>query len=259
MNVIERNKLFLVWLSCKDFNSLKRGKNQDIITSVWKHTKKEIEDSMNSYTTSMRSIAEQFGKIRLTVDPRKSCSYDPQEEGLTFNLWKLFFAVTSDEKFCSPTPAWQTGGILVHEFDHYNYLKESGMSTKAEKEQEEFKKEYSSEIERRAFLKQKAFFETCEARLPTAMQTYIIRIEKWSKLGAPSKYEVHPVQLTRDSINNAVIQITRVIEQIDKGEKYDEMSETNDVKNSLRMMELLSLPFKMSLREKDYPSIEIDM
>lgn len=151
MDSIDKTRLYLVWLSCKDFESLKDNGNRKLTELVWKKIKNEMRLYFRGYPLSLQSIIDKFHCLKLTVDPRLPFGYDPQDDSLTYNLWKLFFTLLGDEDYCVPKPALQVAGGLIHEHDHCNFLREHNMIRKSEEAHVEFMKKFGNEAEKKPF------------------------------------------------------------------------------------------------------------
>ena len=165
LDEIEKNKLQLVWLSCKDFRMLRQAKNQALLKKVWTNTKNEMQLYFRNYSTSLDSIVNTFQKVNFTIDPSYPCGYDPEKNILILNLWNLLYAVTESNS-AVPTPAWKLCGELIHEHDHYKFIVEHNMIGKTEKEYEGFNKKYLKKLEKRAFLTQQNFLGNCKKMFP---------------------------------------------------------------------------------------------
>lgn len=261
LDKIEKTKLYLMWLSCKDLSMLSETKNLILLKEVWKNIKSQLRHYFKDYAISLQSIIDTFKKINLTIDPSLSCGYDPEKDVLIFNLWALFFSLTSDN-FATPAPTFKTAGELIHEFDHYSFCKQYGMIGKTEKEYEEFNKSYFRQLEKSAFTNQKAFLENCKNNVPSKTLFYKLKIRKWSSSGKPIGIEAPVIQLPKEAVMNSIDQmiceISDVVSKIETGVRYDVISTENSTEISLKLVDVLSLPIKFDAKKKDYPKIEIE-
>jgi len=259
---IEKTKLYLVWLSCKDFESLKDDRNRKLLEQVWKKIKNDMQFYFKGYSVSLQSIIAKFQIIKLTLDPRVPFGYDPQTHSLIYNLWKLFFTLPADESFCIPKPAWQMAGGLIHEHDHYTFLKEHEMIGKPEEAQKEFVKKFVFETEKRAFSSELGFYESCRSIMPS-YQTYAVTVKKWTKEGRPIQKDIKPISLSKEdalaSLDSAITQLKDVVKRIESGEDYEDFSADQSIMDCEKMAQCLSLQIKLDKKREDYPKIEIKM
>jgi len=258
----EKIKLYVVWLSCTNFGALSETINIGFLKEAWGTVKDELRTYFRNYCITIDSITGAFRKINLTIDPNLPCGYDPEKDILIFNLWTLFFSLTQDG-FVTPTPAWQTAGSLIHEYDHYVFLRDCGMIGGTEDECKHFSKENLSKLEKRAFSSQIAFFEKCKEKVPPKQRSYRLRKLKWTSDGKHIDGEIPVFDVTgnaiKDSISEAIRQIQEVIRRIEMGESYEDFSTQNSIEESLKMVDLLSLPIVLDKTKKDYPKVEIEM
>ena len=258
----EEIKLYLMWLSCKNFSALNETKNQNLLKETWADVKANLKHYFRNYAISLESIFDTFKKINLTIDPKYPCGYDPEKDILLFNLWSLFFSLT-DDGFATSSPPWQIGGNLIHEFDHSLFFRRFNMIGKREKDYKEFEKEHLSELEKRAYSKQIDFLEKCKKNVPCEALSYKIKVRNWSLDGIAINRNV-PVfrKLKNDemsSIHQAICQIRDVVHKIDTGKSYDDFSTGDSISDHLKLVKLLSLPIRLNPKRKNYPRIEIDM
>lgn len=262
MDGIEKTKLYLVWLSCKNFESLKSIENRKLLKQVWRNIKSNMQFYFRGYSLSLQSIMDKFQIIKLTLDPKVPFGYDPQTDSLIYNLWKLFFTLSTDDSFCIPKPAWQMAGGLIHEHDHYTFLKEHEMIGKPEEAQKEFVKRFVFEAEKRAFSSELGFYQNCRS-IMSSYQTYAVTVKKWTKEGKPMRKDIRPISLSKEvalaSLDSAVTQLKDVVKRIEGGEDYEDMSADQSIKDCEKMAECLSLPIKLDKKKEDYPKIEIKM
>jgi len=179
---------------------------------------------------------------------------------MIFNLWNLFFSLPNNG-FVISTPSWKTAGELIHEFDHYQFLKEHSLIGKTEQELEEFNNNYRHQLEKRGHMRLKDFLKRCKNIVPSETSLYKIRVREWSSTGEPINCDASPIRLPRknmiDSIEDAIRQISDVIGKIDSGEDYDKSSTENSMQINLKIKEVLSLPIELDPSRKDYPKVEI--
>lgn len=257
---IEKIKLRLLWLSCKDFGTLRQPKTKALLKNLWINRKSEMHLYFQNYTTSLDSIINTFKKVNFTIDPRLPSGYHPEKNILIFNLWSFFYAVAQCD-YAIPTPAWKLGGELVHEHDHYKFITEHNMIGKTEKEYERFNKKYLRKLEKRAFLILQNFLGNCKKNVPSRTLTYTIRIHRW--LPQKMDWVVNVLSSTREgiisSIDDVISQISEIINDIEAGKDYDYMSEEHNFETSLKLVDIFSLPIKLNRKQKVYPMIEMAM
>jgi hypothetical protein len=252
-------KLYLIWLSCKNFESLKVSKNVILLEKAWNHVKSEMESYFRGYSFDFQSVIEKFKKIRLTTDPNMIAAYIPEIDTLIFNLWALFFSPVKDG-FCIPTYPLKNCETLIHEFDHYSFFKEHDMISKTEIEYEEFDKTYENQREKRAFLSERNFLEKYREKTFPHMTSYRIKVTKWTEKGRPLDCWIQPFAITRgltlEIIDAMIEDCVNAISRIDARERYDEMAVKSSRESYWRMINLLSLPIKLDTKQ-EYPFIEI--
>jgi len=262
LDKIEKDKLYLIWLSYKDFASLKENENQIMLGQIWRKVRQEMTHCFEGFQTNLDSIAGTFGKINLNTDPHQACGYDPTRKALVFNFWLLFFDLLNDE-WCIPSPPFVTAGKLVHEFDHYCYFRDHGMIGKPEKEFEEFDKINLGALEERALKLQMNFLDNCRKNLPDISRSYGMVVTKWSKKGRPIEKRISPFNTTKEQmsefISSDIKQLTDVINRVKDKENYSEMADENSGNICKKLMELMSLPIAIDSKKKEYPSIAIKM
>jgi hypothetical protein len=143
--------------------------------------KNELYMYFKNHQITLDAIIGAFKTIHLTVDPKISMQYDSEQNTLDYHLWSLFFALCGDDgnRFCIPIPPWKLGGEIVHEFDHYLFLKEHDMIGKVKDKADEFKEKNLAEIEKRASSQQIIFLKNCRKNVPLATLTYKIMNLRW--------------------------------------------------------------------------------
>jgi hypothetical protein len=253
-------KLYLIWLSCKSFDSLKKGKNRILLGQVWENTKNELEYYFRNNRISLQSILDSFNKIRFTINPTEVGEYDPRIDALILNLWALLFHPIALE-FCAPTHPLKICESLVHEYDHYCYLKENELIGKQEEKIAEFSSKHYNEVEKRALLSQCDFLEMCKKKAFSHKTSYRIRVNKWSEKGKPLNPWIQPFPITRETtlslIDGMISDVKNILSQMAQGGEYETIASESSRESYARMVSLLSLPIKFPSREEDYPFVEI--
>ena len=253
-------KLYLTWMSCKNFESLKQGKNRILLGQVWENIKSELGHYFRNHSPSLQSIVSGFRKIRFTIDPTEVAEYDPRTEAMIFNLWALFFHPIEHE-YCIPSPPLKICETLIHEFDHYSFLKEHNMIGRTDQEFYKFNEEYYTEVEKRAISSQCSFLKRCKERPPLHQTSYKIRVTRWTENGNPLHYSIRPFAITKEVtlelIDGMIMDCENVLLRMNTGEEYDAMAAEGSLESYSRMATLLSLPIKLDSTEQSYPFVEV--
>lgn len=260
-------ELKLVWLSCKDVNVLKSGKNYALLEASWQNVKTGLRPYFKDQPFSLEEITADFKKITLTMDPTMSFGYDSERNILLFHLWSLFLDSTVDEHQIInivPTLPWKRGGELVHEHDHYLFLSAQRMIGKSKQAQDIFAQKYWVQIETRAFSNQIAFLERCKLIVPASYLTQGIRVSAWTVDGEPTfglkcRSILFPKAKIIESIDQMIREYTAKIHEIKAGQDYSKAAKRNDTSVNSKMAKTLSLPIKLDQQKAPYSEIEINM
>jgi hypothetical protein len=266
LDKMEQNKLYLVWLSSKDFSKLNENKNQALLKDVWASMKNELFIYFQNQQTALETITGDFKSIWLTLDPKISMQYDAEQNTLEYHLWCLFFSLGGDKgnSFVIPTPAWKLGGELVHEHDHFLFLNEHDMIGKGKDKSDDFKEKHAKEIEKKAYSRQLDFLSKCKDNVPPLTLTYRIEKMQWARDGRPLTDLSTPItKLTTEdmqkSIEQAIHGYSEVAREVESGGNYDDSVDENNVQTNSEMERIMSLPTKLDAKKKGYPKIEMEM
>jgi hypothetical protein len=187
--------------------------------------------------------------------------YDAEQDKIEYNLLGLFFELSEDLNFVYPTLPWKLGGEIIHEFDHYQFLRENDMVGKGEK-QDKFKKTHLVEIEKRAYSKQLDFLKNCLNNVPTSTLMYKLRVEEWAIDGKElKKFEAIalklPSEVIVESINNAITGYSNVVSKLDEGFDYEDSCDKNNLEINSHIMKALSLSLQIGAANSNYPRVEM--
>jgi hypothetical protein len=247
-------------MSCENFESLKQDKNRNLLEQVWENTKKELGHYLRDYSPSLQSIVDSFRRIRFTIDPTEVAQYDPRIDTMIFNLWRLFFHPIGHE-YCLPSPALKICETLIHEFDHYSFLKERKMIGRTDQEYCKFNSEYHDVAEKRALISQCNFLKRCREMPPLHETSYKIRVTRWTNKGKPLQYSIRPLAITKkvtvELIDAMITDCESILHRMNMGEEYDAMATEGSLESYSRMVTLLSLPIKLDSAEQSYPFVEV--
>jgi hypothetical protein len=233
-----------------------------LLEQIWENIKDRLDPYFKNYHRSLQTIVGAFTRIHLTIDPTLVGAYDPKADAFSYNLWELFFSPVKDA-FCVPSHPLKICETLVHEFDHYCYLKEHDMICKTDREYAEFDKTHRFKVEKRAFLSQIHFLRHCKEKAPPHETYNGIRVTGWTERGKPLGLRTQPIAMTKKTtlelIDSMIADCEKVIQRMDSGEIYDEMATRSTLQSCSKIVSILSLPIKLQEKEQAYPSVEIGM
>ncbi|MFC1507193.1 hypothetical protein ACFLQ6_09020 [Thermoproteota archaeon] len=140
----------LAKIGAKEINDLQN--DQDLI-SVWRQNRNLIDELFIKAGRSISDIGDAFPEFYLDMWTEESWSFNSSRNSgsLVMCLWSLLFYST-----------FELSGALVHEANHYRYLKCNGMLGKPEPEQEEFYRTHCPQMEIEANEEQIEFLEKIE-------------------------------------------------------------------------------------------------
>lgn len=232
-----------------------------LLEKIWKNKKNELEYYLRDYSSSLQSITNSFGRVGFTIDPTEEGEYDPRIDTMIFNLWALLFSPI-ERQYCIPSHPLNICEILIHEFDHYCFLKEHDMIGRTDQEFYRFNNDRFNEAEKRALLSQCNFLEKSKEKA-RSHESYRISVIDWTKKGEPLFSSLKRFEISREEtvqmIYGNIDDYKNVLRQIDIGKEYDEMATASSIKSYSKLVTILSLPIKLEPVEHQYPIIEIKM
>ena len=254
-----RNSMYIAWLSCTDFGRLKESNNRAILNKTWKNLKNSLYPYFRDQPISLDAIAGDFKKITLTLNPTISFGYDPKRNILIYQLWNFLFDLCADNRECFAVPAFppKLAAELVHEHDHYLFLKDHDMIGKDKDEKCE------AETEKCAFAAQIAFLEKCKSNTPPSFIFEQIKVTAWTTDGQPTLHPNCTIDLLSRAkiiaqINDQIQVQSQAAKEIDDG-NYSKSSYSIDVSQCVDIVKMLTLPTRVNTKKETYPEITIDL
>lgn len=254
-----KNSLHIAWLSTVDFGRLKEKNNLSILNKTWKNLKNNLYSYFKDQALSLDDVANDFKKITLTLNPSLSLCYDPKKGKLIYQLWEFLFDLIKDDRECFAVPALpaKLAGELVHEHNHYLFLRDHDLIGK------ETNSEYEDEMEKQALGAQIDFLEKCKRNVPPSSLIEQIKVSEWSidgvpKLNSDSSIDTisrtHLIALIDDQIQTQI----QANSEVDEGVYYSESCRIG-MSHCADMARVLSLPIKLNSKKETYPEIIIDL
>lgn len=235
--------LHLIWLSCTDFKALSDKKNKADIDQLWKTKKKELAEYFEGQKVTFERIQTDLNEIILNINPQNSFCYDPERFVTVFNLWSLFLDKTPNSVILSLP--WKLSGQLVHEHNHYLFLKKAGMIGKDKETLYKFYKDNWVEAEVNAFAAQIEFLKLCEKKIASS-NVYFYNVTEWSKDGKPNApfYKIKKLGKPKivSLLKSAIDEYESKVMDIRKNFEYVEAATQNDISQNSDCIRFLALP-----------------
>ncbi|HLC00344.1 MAG TPA: hypothetical protein VJL33_03415 [Candidatus Bathyarchaeia archaeon] len=252
-----KNSLHIAWLSAVDFGQLKEKNNLSILNKTWKNLKNSLYPYFKDQEISLDDIAHDLKKITLTLNPSLSVCYNPKQGMLIYQLWGFLFDLITDNHECFAVSAFpaKLAGELVHEHEHYLFLKDHDLIGK--------ERNCEDEMEQRALGVQLAFLENCKRNVPPSSLIEQFKVSEWSIDGKPTLHSSSSIDAISRTQLIAVIddQIQTLIQansEVDEGVYYSESCRIG-ISHCSDMAKVLSLPLKLNRQKGIYPEIIIDL
>ena len=254
-----KNSLYLAWLSAVDFSQIKEKNNQTLLTKTWANLKTSMYPYFKNQPVSLDDIALDFKTVTFTLNPSLSLCYDPKRGVLIYQLWGFLFDIEVNESECFAIPAFpvKLAGELVHEHEHYLFLKYHELIGKGTT------LDYEAEMEQQALDAQVAFLEECKQKVPSSSIIERMKVSKWSIDGKPVlNRESSADILSRAQLIAFIDDQIKVLNQanleVDEGTYYSETCRIG-ISHCSDMAKVLSLPTKLDKRKRTYPEITMDL
>ena len=170
---LERKKFDLARIGFYDIYKLENDSN---LKEVWEDIRSKVAKLLEKGGLNISSFAKIFPSFEISVDVDYTWGFDPDRNSLVFHLWSLLFSTD-----------FEIAGALIHEGDHYEFLKNHDMLGKLPQEHEEFRKEHEKSMEIRANKKQKEFLSkvrfciNARTRIKLPCREIYIEIDKYIK------------------------------------------------------------------------------
>lgn len=253
-----QKKLKLAWIASKDIKLLTT--DHPLLLDVWKSVKEESSLILSKIGNNFQEIKTAFKIIEFTMDPRISKEFDPTSCRLRYNLWTLLFGSSTDgETFF--IPSFLTVATLIHEFNHYKFFSDHKLLGAPKEKQEEFNKQFGSELEKRAFTKEISFLKRCKEVLPKNFPVYVPTNIEWSYDGTFINPKIKVISVNRSKMIDTYIkyyenEIRSYLDQTTNKNNYDSESQKNAIKTHKVTSKNLRIPLKIR-QSKNYPIIEV--
>jgi hypothetical protein len=254
-----RNSLSIAWLSVEDFRQLKEKNNHSMLCKIWKSLKANMGPYFEDQALSLDEIVRDFKTITFTLDPSLSLCFDPKRGKLIYHLWGFLFDLFADESECFAASAFaaKLAGELVHEHEHFLFLKKNELIRK------EIGHEYEEEMEQQALRAHIAFLENCKRNAPESTLVEQIKVTKWSidgkpKLNPGSSIDTFSKNQMIAFIDDQIQAQKQANSEVEEGTYYSESCRIG-VSHCFDMADVLGLPIKWSRRKETYPEITIDL
>lgn len=142
---LEDVKFRLARAGAQDIESLQD--DPDILL-VWRQIRGEVAYTLREGGKSIMKIGNTFPTFRVDMWTDFPWAFDTERNSLVLRFWSLLFS-----------SAFELSAGLVHEANHYRYLKKRGMLGKPESIQEEFAKQHRRRMEILAYEEQLTFLK----------------------------------------------------------------------------------------------------
>lgn len=152
MSTFAEMKFKLARVGASDITKLHDDLN---LLSVWGQIKREVAFTLDKGRKSIIAIGEAFSTFQVDMWSKEPWSFDTERNSMIIRLWSLLFS-----------PTLQLCGGLLHETNHYSYLKINNMLGKPEPEQEEFSKKNKRIMETLAHEEPLEFLQRAEIHFP---------------------------------------------------------------------------------------------
>ena len=257
-----KNSLFLVWLSCRDFNRLRKEENYTLLETVWRDLKNSLYQYFTNQSVKLDEIIRDFDKITLTMNPTIPFGYDYGRSVPLSHLWTFLFD-SCGEYAVPPFPA-KLGGELVYQHDIFLSLKAHGIIGKPKKVQKAFRVKYDTEIQKHAVAAQIAFLEKCKSNELLPFILDLVKVTAWSRDGHPFLDPHCTVSMiskptTVALIDDLIKQDSQTLELITNEENYSEVTDETNFQSTSDIAKALSLPIKLKAAKATYPEITLDL
>jgi len=257
-----KNSLFLVWLSCKDFNRLREEENYALLETVWRDLKNSLYQYFNNQPVKLDEIICDFDKITLTMNPTIPFGYDYGRSVPLSHLWTFLFD-SCGEYAVAPFPA-KLGGELVYQHDIYLSLKAHSILGKPKKVQNAFRMKYGAEIQKHAVAAQIAFLEKCKSNELLPFIVDHVKVSAWSGDGHPFLDPHCTVSMISKPtivalVDDLIKQDSQNLEEITDEENYLEVTDETNFQSTSDIAKALSLPIKLNASKATYPEITLDL
>jgi len=254
-----KNSLHIAWLSTVDFERLTEKNNLSILNKTWKNLKNNLYPYFKDQALSLDDVANDFKKITLTLNPSLSLCYDPKQGKLIYQLWGFLFDLIADDRECFAMPALpaKLAGELVHEHNHYLFLRDHDLIGK------ETNCEYEDEMEQRALGAQIDFLKKCKRNAPASSLIEQIKVSEWTIDGVPTLHSGSSIDIISRTqlialIDDQIQTQNQASAEVDEGIYYSETGKIG-MSHCSDMARALSLPIKLNRKKEAYPEIIIDL
>ena len=257
-----KNSLFLVWLSCRDFNRLHKEENYTLLETVWRDLKNSLYQYFNNQPVKLDDIIRDFDKITLTMNPTIPFGYDYGRSVPLSHLWTFLFD-SCGEYAVPPFPA-KLGGELVYQHDIFLSLKAHGIIGKPKKVQKAFRAKYGAEIQKHAVAAQITFLEKCKSNELLPFILDLVKVTAWSRDGHPFLDPHGTVSMISKPaivalIDDLIKQDSQTLEEITDEKNYSEVTDETNFQGTSDITKALSLPIKLNAAKATYPEITLDL
>lgn|GEM_PF-3123713 len=255
-----KTSLFLAWLSCKDFNQLRKEDNFALLEEIVKEAKNSLYPYFKDQPVTLNAIVRDFGKITLTTNPKIAFGYDYERDILLHNLWLFLFDVCGD--FASSAFPAALAGHLVYQHDIYLSLQENDIIGKPEDVKAAFQAKHGLEVDRRAVSRHIAFLEKCKSNDLLPLEIDLVKVTAWNNDGHPilspnCEMYMTPKPTIVALIDDLIKQHSQTLTEMGEGKGY-----LTDEVNSQMVLDLskaLSLPIKLKAKQTNYPEITVNL
>ena len=202
------------------------------------------------------SVCRDFRKFNITIEPETSWSYDETIDSLIFNAWSLLFGpiqFNNNDRWLHPSFSIEIASALIHEYQHFIFLKERGMLKAAEEESKIFALENTKQMETLAYEKEIGFLSKALNRNFGIKSIPLRRVRKWTDKGPEverndfffKNNEFHEL-VTK----NLIQQKECILEKFVKIGKYETESASVSRNVHIEFSQLLSLDLEARHSEK---------
>ena len=259
---VESAKLRLARASWEDTGQLEQEPCSSLLNFVWKAIKKDVGYVFSKIGQNFQVIKSAFRVFELTMDPRITKEFDPTRNMLTINVWSLLFCVLSTDDIYEVgfSPNFEVGRTLIHEFEHYRFLKSKNMLGASEDQLNQFDAKYRSKAEEKAIKAEINYLKKCKKKLPATFYLKSFSIRSWGNKKT-NLYVKRRELVTSGIIDGFLEQCYEMLELIRKDQNasaYNQESEKIAISDHKMISRALLLQINSRIAQKDFKKVQID-
>jgi hypothetical protein len=179
--------------------------------------------------------------------------FEDTSDSLIFNAWALLFTTTGDNHWLVPQLSIHIASGLIHEYQHFAFLKEHNMLKRSEEESETFKKEYEKQMETLSSQKEIDFLRKSLNIDFDIKHIPLFRVYEWTNEGSPERMDKYRCSFTDDEYRQDIMCLIQDRKDRLKDvqtDKYEVEATSFNREAFIQTSKLLSLDPKMNGSDK---------